>query len=134
MNFTPAILSAGDAAAAPGASSAMLSMLITFIPLFVVFYFLIIRPQKKREKEEKLMRENIEIGDEIITIGGIIGLVVRQTDDTLVIETGGDRSKLRIQKSAVRENVTAAERLQAAAAEKKNADPEISKKDNKKSE
>ncbi len=131
MNFTPVILAA-ETAADPGTSSAVLSMLITFVPLILVFYFLILRPQKKREKEEKVMRESIEIGDEIITIGGIIGLVVRQTDDTLVIETGGDRSKLRIQKSAVRENVTAAERMQAqAAAAKKQSGPELSKKDKK---
>ena len=132
MNFTPVILA--EAAASGSTSSAMLSMLITFVPLFAVFYFLIVRPQKKREKEEKEMRESISIGDEIITIGGIIGLVVRQTDDTLVIETGGDRSKLRIQKSAVKENVTARERMQAAAVEeKKNAGPDKTEKSKKES-
>ncbi len=133
MNFTPVILA--EAAASGGSTtSAMLSMLITFVPLFAVFYFLIIRPQKKREKEEKEMRESISIGDEIITIGGIIGLVVRQTDDTLVIETGGDRSKLRIQKSAVKENVTARERMQATAVEeKKNAGPDKTEKSKKES-
>ncbi|MBP1590874.1 MAG: preprotein translocase subunit YajC [Oscillospiraceae bacterium] len=133
MNFTPVMLA--EAAASGGSTtSAMLSMLITFVPLFAVFYFLIVRPQKKREKEEKEMRESISIGDEIITIGGIIGLVVRQTDDTLVIETGGDRSKLRIQKSAVKENVTARERMQAAAVEeKKNAGPDKTEKSKKES-
>ncbi|MBQ5988935.1 MAG: preprotein translocase subunit YajC [Oscillospiraceae bacterium] len=132
MNFTPVILA--EAAASGSTSSAMLSMLITFVPLFAVFYFLIVRPQKKREKEEKEMRESISIGDEIVTIGGIIGLVVRQTDDTLVIETGGDRSKLRIQKSAVKENVTARERMQAAAVEeKKNAGPDKTEKSKKES-
>ena len=133
MNFTPVMLA--EAAASGGSTtSAMLSMLITFVPLFAVFYFLIVRPQKKREKEEKEMRESISIGDEIVTIGGIIGLVVRQTDDTLVIETGGDRSKLRIQKSAVKENVTARERMQAAAVEeKKNAGPDKIEKSKKES-
>ena len=134
MNFLPFMV-AEEAAATQSTSSAMLSMLITFVPLFLVFWLLIIRPQKKREKEEKLMRENISIGDEIITIGGIIGLVVRQTDDTLVIETGGDRSKLRIQKSAVRENITAMERRQSAAAAEKNASgAEVSSKKDKKAE
>ena len=55
------------------------SMLATFIPLIlmiVVFYFLLIRPQKKRDKEVQKMRENIEIADEIVTIGGIIGRIV----------------------------------------------------------
>ena len=133
MNYTPVMLA--EAAASGGSTtSAMLSMLITFVPLFAVFYFLIVRPQKKREKEEKEMRESISIGDEIVTIGGIIGLVVRQTDDTLVIETGGDRSKLRIQKSAVKENVTARERMQAAAVEeKKNAGPDKTEKSKKES-
>lgn len=129
MYFTPVILETAEAA--PSGASAMISMLVTFVPILLVFYFLIVRPQKKREKEEKAMRESISIGDEIVTIGGIIGLVVRQTDDTLIIETGGDRSKLRIQKSAVRENVTALERKQAAAAEKKAASPEISEKKEK---
>lgn len=134
MNFSPVILeTAASDAAAGSTSSALMSMLITFIPLFLVFYFFIIRPQKKREKEEKEMRESILIGDEIVTIGGIIGLVVRQTDDTLVIETGGDRSKLRIQKAAVRDNITAMERRQAAAAAEKNASPaEVTKEKSKK--
>ena len=91
----------------------------------------LLRADMEREKE---MRESISIGDEVITIGGIIGLVVRQTDDTLVIETGGDRSKLRIQKSAVKENVTARERMQAAAVEeKKNAGPDKTEKSKKES-
>ena len=134
MNFSPVILeTAASDAAAGSTSSALMSMLITFIPLSLVFYFFIIRPQKKREKEEKEMRESILIGDEIVTIGGIIGLVVRQTDDTLVIETGGDRSKLRIQKAAVRENVTAMERRQAAAAAEHNASTaEVTKKESRK--
>ena len=66
------------------------SMLATFIPLIlmiVIFYFLLIRPQKKRDKEVQKMRENIEIADEIVTIGGIIGRVVSIKDDTVVIET-----------------------------------------------
>lgn len=134
MKFLPVIVAEGAAQADAG-TSAIISMLITFVPLFIVFYFFIIRPQKKRDKEEKAMRESLSIGDEIVTIGGIIGLVVRQTDDTVVIETGGDRSKIRIQKSAVRENITAVERArEAAAADKKaSSDPDVSKK-NKKSE
>ena len=73
------------------------SMLATFIPLIlmiVVFYFLLIRPQKKRDKEVQKMRENIEIADEIVTIGGIVGRIVSIKDDTIVIETGADRVRL----------------------------------------
>lgn len=64
--------------------------------MIVVFYFLLIRPQKKRDKEVQKMRENIEIADEIVTIGGIIGRIVSIKDDTIVIETAGDRSKIRL--------------------------------------
>ena len=95
-----------------------IQILISFVFIiyffFIFFYFFIIRPQKKRDKEDKEIRESLAIGDEVITIGGIIGIVVRLADDTLVIETGGDRSKLRIQRTAIKENVTGAERRQAA--------------------
>ena len=77
------------------------SMLATFIPLIlmiVIFYFLLIRPQKKRDKEVQKMRENIEIADEIVTIGGIIGRVVSIKDDTVVIETASDQSSRRRRK------------------------------------
>ena len=68
----------------------------------VVFYFFAIRPQKKQEKETAAMRNSIEVGDEIITIGGIIGTVIIVKDDKMMIETGNDRTKLTILKSAVR--------------------------------
>ena len=60
------------------------------------------------------MRENLEIGDEIVTIGGIVGLVVSIKEDTVVIETGSDRSKIRILKSAVAQNISAKEKADAA--------------------
>ncbi len=79
-------------------------MLLTFLPLIIVvifFYFFIIRPQKKQEKKDAQMRENLEIGDEVITNGGIVGIVFSIKDDTVVIETGGDRSKIRVKKWAI---------------------------------
>lgn len=85
------------------------------ILIFVVMYFLMIRPQKKREKAAAAMRSALEVGDEIISIGGIIGTVVSLKDDWIVVETGSDRSKLRLLRSAVQTNVTASERAQAAA-------------------
>ena len=86
------------------------SLLATFGPLvlvFVFFYFFLIRPQRKRDKETQQMRSNIEVGDEIVTIGGIIGTVVSLRDDTIVLETGSDRSKIRIARWAVQQNNTA---------------------------
>ena len=80
------------------------SMLVTLIPLaliIVFFYFFIIRPQKKQEKKEAAMRDALEVGDEVVTNGGIVGIVFSIKDDTVVIETGGDRSKIRVKKWAI---------------------------------
>lgn len=68
----------------------------------VFLYFFIIRPQKKQEKETNTMRNSLAVGDEITTIGGIIGRVVSIKEDTLVLETSRDGTKIRILKSAVR--------------------------------
>ena len=70
--------------------------------VLVGMYFLVIRPQKKQEKETNEMRNNLQVGDEITTIGGIIGKVVSIKEETVLIETGHDRTKIRILKSAVR--------------------------------
>ena len=98
-----------EATATTGDTASMLASFLPLILVFVFFYFFLIRPQKKREKETAKMRSSIEVGDEIITIGGIVGIVVSLREDTLVIETGGDRSKIRIARWAVQQNVTAQE-------------------------
>ncbi len=64
-------------------------------------YFLMIRPQNKRDKEQREMRSNVEIGDGVTTIGGIIGRVVSIKDETILLETGSDRVKIRLQKWAI---------------------------------
>ncbi len=83
-----------------------ISSLVIMVLVFVMMYFIMIRPQKKKEKEAKEMRDNLQIGDEVTTIGGITGIIVRKGDDTVVIETGGDRSKIRVKLWAISENVT----------------------------
>ena len=99
--------SAIEGASAGGGILALLtSGVLPMILLFVAFYFFLIRPQRKKEKEVQKMRSNIEIGDEIVTIGGIMGIVTNIKEDVLVIETGADRSKVRIAKWAVQENLT----------------------------
>ncbi len=70
--------------------------------VLVGMYFLVLRPQKKQEKETANMRNNLQVGDEITTIGGIIGKIVSIKEETVMIETGHDRTKIRILKSAVR--------------------------------
>ena len=77
------------------------TMLIMLGGLFVAMYFFMIRPQKKQEKEQNAMRNNLSVGDEITTIGGIIGKIVSIKEETCVIETTHDRTKIRILKTAV---------------------------------
>ncbi|NMA06778.1 MAG: preprotein translocase subunit YajC [Ruminococcaceae bacterium] len=80
-----------------------LSSILLMVAMVGIFYFLLIRPQKKREKKTQEMRSSIEVGDGITTVGGIVGRVVSIKDETLLIETGSDRSKLRIQRWAVQD-------------------------------
>ena len=96
MNFTTylAAFAAGDA----GGTLMMVAMLAI---TFGVFYFFGIRPQKKQERENNAMRNNLTVGDEITTIGGIIGKIVSIKDETCVIETTRAGTKIRILKSAV---------------------------------
>lgn len=84
----------------------LLMSLLTFVPLILIFYFLLIRPQRKKDKEAQKMRNSIQVGDEIITIGGVVGIVVNVKEDTIVVETGSDRSKIRIKRWAVQTNET----------------------------
>ena len=85
---------------ANSASGSWLTMGLLVV-LLVVMYFVMIRPQKKQEKEVIAMRDNLEVGDEITTIGGIIGKIVSIKEETLVLETSHDRTHIRILKSAV---------------------------------
>ena len=84
----------------PGGS--MFLSLGLIVVMFVVFYFFGIRPQKKQEKETAAMRNALQVGDEITTIGGIIGKVVSIKDETFVLETSHDRTKIRFLKSAIK--------------------------------
>ena len=77
------------------------TMIIMLVGLLVVMYFVMIRPQKKQEKEQNDMRNNLAVGDEITTIGGIIGKIVSIKEETCVIETSHERTKMRILKTAV---------------------------------
>lgn len=79
-----------------------LAPMLIMVLMFVALYFFMIRPQKKQEKETNDMRNNLKVGDEITTIGGIIGKIVSIKEETVMIETGHDRTKIRILKTAVR--------------------------------
>lgn len=78
-----------------------LGMIIPIAVFALVFYFFIYRPQKKQERETSKMRNSISVGDEITTVGGILGRVVNVKDEYIVIETGSDRNKIRVTRWAI---------------------------------
>ncbi len=109
MKFTNLLLdAAADTASAAGGSgsSGTLFMVLYIVVIVAAMYFLLIRPQKKKQKKEEAMRNNVQVGDEIITIGGIYGRVMSIKDDSMVIESLGDHSKQRIAKWALQQNLT----------------------------
>ncbi len=88
-----------EAPDAQGGSWMTFGILILFV---LFFYFFMIRPQRKQEKEAAAMRNALEVGDEITTIGGVIGEIVSIKEDTITIETSKFGTKIRFLKSAVR--------------------------------
>ncbi len=78
--------------------------------MIVAMYFLTIRPQKKKQQEEQKLRDAVQIGDEITTIGGINGRVVTVKEDSIILETGPDRTKLKLMRWAIQTNNTANDR------------------------
>ncbi|MBR3415449.1 MAG: preprotein translocase subunit YajC [Clostridia bacterium] len=72
------------------------------VAMVALFYFLMYRPQKKQEKEAKNMRDSLQVGDEVTTIGWIIGKVVSIKEETFLLETGRDKVRIRFLKSAVK--------------------------------
>ena len=91
------------------------SMIIMLVAMLGIFYFMLIRPENKRKKEAEEMRSAMKEGDQITTIGGIVGTVVNVKEDRFVIETSADQVRIEFMKWALSTNETAA----AAAAEKK---------------
>ena len=81
--------------------------LLMMLVLFGVFYFVLIRPQRQKDKQIQAMRKSLKVGDEIVTIGGIYGKIVRvKGEDRLVIQTGSDRVKLEMARWSVSSVVT----------------------------
>lgn len=96
-------------------------MLVLIGGMFVLMYFMMIRPQNKQRKAEEEMRNNVEIGDDVVTIGGIVGKVVSTKDDALIIETGADRNKMKVTRWAIQTNITKQAAQQEAAQKAKEA-------------
>ena len=87
--------------------------LILMLGIIVVMFFITGRSQKKQQKQIDDMRNNLQIGDEITTIGGINGRVVTVKEDSIVLETGADRTKMKIMRWAIQTNNTANERAES---------------------
>lgn len=113
--------SSGTTTAQQQGLGAMLLSLSPFIIALFLLWLILLRPQQKREKEAQKMRENVRVGDEICTAGGLVGIVLDVKEDTVVIETGGDRSKIRVKKWAIHENITQMEEAAQAEKERKAA-------------
>ena len=96
--------------------------IIMIIGLFVILYFFMIRPQKKQEKKDAAMRDALQIGDEVTTIGGIIGKVISIKGETFVLETTKDKTKIRFLKGAIRTVDVKAADIAAAVMESKEAE------------
>jgi len=117
-------------------TKSMLPTILFMVVIFAAMYFFTIRPQKKQQKKEQEMRDGTQVGDEITTIGGIMGRVVTVKEDSLIIETGADRNKMKIARWAIQMNNTANEKLQAEreaakAAQAKEKEEKAKKKDKK---
>ena len=90
-----------EAANGAAGGSNLLPSLIMIVLLVVMFIFFVYRPQKKQEKEKNDMMNSLAVGDEITTIGGIIGKIVSMKDETVLIETSRDCTRIRILRSAI---------------------------------
>jgi len=84
-----------------GSTNEMLMQVFLLAAMFALLYLLMIRPQRKQQKALSKMRNSLDVGDEITTIGGIVGRVVSVKEDDIVIETGADKTKLRVAKWGV---------------------------------
>lgn len=100
-----------------GINAMNILLLVAFIALI---YFMMIRPQKKKEKADNEMREALKVGDEIMTIGGVIGKVIKISEKSVVITTGADKTKIEFIKTAI-----ASVRSSEAAAAAKKAEKEV---------
>ena len=100
--FAGCNMAASGDASATGASG--WTSIIMMVVIVAVFYFLMIVPEKKRKKKAQEMRDSIEVGDKIVTIGGMIGKVVHVSADKITFETGEDRVRIEITKWAISSN------------------------------
>ncbi len=107
MVWNTLLMLTGDAAAAPvtgepGGVAQLLGSVVPMVAIFAVFYFLMIRPQRKKDKAAKDMLKQLKVGDRVCTIGGIHGTIASIKDDTLTLAVGADKVKLVFARWAIR--------------------------------
>ena len=107
-------------ATAPAGGS-MGSSIIMIVAMLGIFYFMLIRPENKRKKEAEQTRNSVKNGDQITTIGGIVGTVVNVKEDKIVIETSADQVRIELMKWAISSNETAAAAAKEEARKKQEA-------------
>lgn len=114
MNWKKIVLTAGmlsgmlsvsafaeSTGAASAAGFGTYGTIIWMVVLVALFYFMLIRPQKKREKQERELRNSLKVGDKIVTIGGFTGRVLSVKDDEITFETGASKTRLTVKKWAI---------------------------------
>lgn len=106
-------------------AGSMVTTLVTFVLIILIFYFLIIRPQKKRDKEAKAMIEAMKKGDKVVTIGGIHGTIVTVKDATVIIKVD-DSARIEFSKSAI-STVTSRDAVKVAPADSKKKEDKVEK-------
>lgn len=130
--MTTFLFLAGEGAAQTGSMGQTLLSILPIALIFVVFYFFLIRPEKKRKKEITNMRDSLKVGDTITTIGGIVGKItnVNDKEDLITIETGADKTKLRITRWAIgTKEEKDEEKAKAKDTKKDSAEPAFEEKD-----
>ena len=98
--------------------SSLTSTIVMLVAMVAIFYFMLIRPENKRKKEAENLRNNVKVGDQITTIGGIVGTVVNVKEEKFVIETGADQVRIELMKWALSTNDSAAAAAKEEAAKK----------------
>lgn len=126
MNMASSQSTGTNASAAGCLGGGSWMIIVVYVLIFAALYFFMIRPNSKKKKQEEELKKNVNVGDDITTIGGICGKVVavRDEDDEIIIETGADRLKMRFKKWCIYSNNTA---IAAQEEEKKRLEDEKEK-------
>lgn len=107
MNLAYLLSMASSQAGAESAQGGSGIIMIVFMVFIIGYFAILMRKDKKQQQSEKDMRDSVKVGDEVLTIGGVVGRVVTVKEESVDIETGADRTKIRFTRSAIAKNITA---------------------------